>query len=148
MQHPDFEKLCDALDNYAKSLGERGDDFALEETEQLLENAYEMLRQAEVVVSNHCPDPSCEGQCQAQVSEHEDYTIDYLTANFVLNTDEGELSLELRSPDGELMEVTEWVKCRSSEEEGLIYYHTGKIVPKLLKMLATQILRKNKLAKE
>ena len=147
-QHPEFELICAALESYLKSLTEACDDFVVEEVEQLIENAYEMLRQAEVLVKNHCPDPDCESGCKQQTSEHEDFTIECLSANFILNTDEGELSLELRSPAGDLMEVTEWVKCKAVEENGMTYYETGKGVPRLLRMLAAQISRKSKLAKE
>lgn len=149
MEHPEFELMCAALEEYEKSLAEACDDLIIEEIEQLIENAYEMLRQAEVLAKNHCPDPSCEGGCKSPPpSEHEDFTIECLSAHFVLNTDEGELSLELRDPQGELMEVTEWVKCKAVEENGMTYYLTGKGVPRLLRMLAAQISRKSKLAKE
>lgn len=146
MEHPDFEMMCAALESYSKSLAERCDDMVVEETEQLVENAFEMLRQSEVLASNHCPDPECGNKCIDSVSEHEDFTLNYLTAHFVLNTDEGELCLELRDCEGGLMEVTEWIKCKATEENGLIYYSTGRVVPRLLKALASQIVRKSKLA--
>jgi hypothetical protein len=143
---PEFDVICAALETFEQYLMANTVDGAEDLVIQFTENAFEMLRQAQAVVSGVCP--VCEGECLAQSHSEESETIDVLNAQFELDTDEGQLRLNLHQEDGSLMEVTEWVRCTPKEENGMVYYDFSIATSKVLRLLAAQLDRKRKMAKQ